>query len=676
MANPRSPPPDRLNSSIIYGQDGMLCIGTTGGITKMDPRTGRCDNYRPEIDGHSGVHGVVEAVQDSKGRIWAAISGTGLGLFNPQTGQFTVYYRNDPSNPESLPDNHVHAIAEDRSGKLWIGTDGGGLALFDPASGRFYRYAEKPGDPESFSSTSVDAIHVDDHGTVWVGTLGSGLVEVVGNALDPATIHFRTYGENEGLANSTVYAIDTDSTGRVWVSTNRGLGRFDTATKRFRSFHHSHGLQGEEYNEGASFRRRDGQLLFGGTNGYNAFYPERLEFNQHAPQVVLTGYLKLNRPVATSVPVERLERADLGYRDSVVSFEFAALDYSSPESNHFAYMLEGFDKTWVDAGNKRIVTYTNLSGGNYVFRVRAANGDGKWNPVGISLPMEVESPPWATTPAKLAYGATMLLLLLAMRHFQQAKVRREAEYAKRLELDVQTRTAELEHANRQLKEASVTDPLTGLGNRRHLSEAMAALEKSAKAGEQPRFALMVIDLDHLKPINDAYGHEAGDRVIVQIADILRRSCRNSDYIVRWGGDEFVIAYLDADLDTAATLAEQIRSRIAKQIFRLADGKAARSSCSIGFCCYPFVPEVPRLLTWEQTLAIADAGLNQAKTHRNHWIGIDSTPSSTALGSSFIEVISLDPTQLELSGHISIRRPAFKPDDTGAHLRIVGRRNTD
>ena len=677
VGDPHSLPNDKINS-IYCAHDGALWLASRSGLARMNPRTGEFDLYSPDRSAEgrdSATNNMVQVLEDSTGTIWAAVTGAGLARLDPATRKFK-FYRNDPSNPDSLPDNHVHSVAEDRTGMLWVGTDDGGLALLDPHTERFYRFTNRSSDAVNLGSTQIDALHVDAHGTLWVGTLGGGLIEVVGNAREPAAIQFRFHGEAEGLENSTVYGIESDSTGRIWVSTNRGLGRFDPASHRFRSFHHSHGLQGEEFNEGANFKRRDGQLLFGGPNGYNAFYPEKLEFNQHAPPLVLTGYFKLNSPVDTPVPVERLTHAELGYRDNVVSFEFAALDFSSPDSNRFSYMLEGFDKTWVEAGNKRMVTYTNLAGGDYVFRVRAANGDGKWNSNGIALAVSVESAPWATMPAKVTYLITLLFLLAATRHVQRAKIRREAEYARRLELDVQTRTAELEQANRQLKEASVTDPLTGLGNRRHLSEAMAALENAGKTGDPQRMALMVIDLDHLKPINDAYGHEAGDRVIVQIADILRRCCRNSDYIVRWGGDEFVIAYLDADLEAAASLAEQIRSRIAKQIFRLADGKAARSSCSIGFCCYPFVPHVPRLLTWEQTLAIADAGLNQAKNYRNHWIGITSTEKSTMLGSSFIEVISLDPTELERSGHIAIRRPTFKPDDTGAHQRIIGRRNTD
>ena len=196
-------------------------------------------------------------------------------------------------------------------------------------------------------------------------------------------------------------------------------------------------------------------------------------------------------------------------------------------------------------------------------------------------------------------------MLFAVWQSQRRRLRREALYAQRLQQEVRDRTAELalrnaelERVNRRLRETSVTDPLTGLGNRRYLYEAMTAAGEATTPA--PSAALLIIDLDHFKPINDVHGHEAGDQILVTVADILRRCCRASDLLVRWGGDEFVIAYLDADLTGAELLAERIRSMVAKHVFPLPNGETARTSCSIGFCRYPFVVEAPRMLSWEQT----------------------------------------------------------------------------
>jgi len=682
--DPKSMMTNRVNS-VVCAHDGSIWLSSRAGLSRLDPRTGQFEHYRADpsvsVNNVSAANNVIQVFEDSKERVWAAIDGAGLARFDPANKTFKIY-RNDPANAESLPDNHVHAIAEDPSGKLWLGTNDGALALFDPDAETFHPFIHDITNPRSLSDAAIDAIHVDSRGTVWVGTLGGGLTQVIGDVRHLEAIRFRSYGQNEGLENSTVYGIESDANGSIWVSTNRGLARFDQTLKRFRSFHHSQGLQGEEFNEGAAYRLRNGQLLFGGPNGYNAFYPEKIQLNPHAPQLALIGYLKLNTRVATELPVERLKQVELGYRDSVVSFQFAALDYASPERNRYSYMLEGFDKAWVDGGNKGVATYTNLDGGKYVFKVRAANDDGEWSQTGITLPVSVESPPWATRLAKTIYGILLLLLVIAIQRFHRAKIRRETQYGHRLEIEVQTRTAALNAANQQLKQTSVTDPLTGLGNRRYLAEMITAHMKSESPENPKRLALMVLDLDRFKPINDSYGHEAGDRVIVQAAEILRGCCRNSDYLARWGGDEFVIVYLDTNQEQATILAEQIRSRVAKQIFRLMDGKAVRSSCSIGFCCYPFISNAPQLLTWEQTLAIADAGVNLAKTQRNQWVSITNTNSLVDLATSpdfaarLVGSINLAPTELERNGQIAIHRPIFQPEDTGAHLRVTGRRNHD
>lgn len=684
QGDPKSLMTNQVNS-VFCAQDESIWLSSRAGLSHLDPRTGQSEHFRPDpsvsVNSRSAANNIIQVFEDSKKRVWATIDGAGLARFDLATKKFKLY-QNDPANPNSLPDIHVHAIDEDPSGNLWIGTNDGALALFDPDAETFHPFVHDAGDPSSINGAAVDAIHVDSHGTVWVGTMGGGLTQVIGDVHHLDAIRFRSYGQNEGLANSTVYGIESDANGSIWVSTNRGLARFDQALKRFHSFHHSHGLQGEEFNEAAAYRLRNGQLLFGGPNGYNAFFAEKIQLNPHAPQLALTGYFKLNARVATEVPVERLKHVELGYRDSVVSFQFAALDYASPERNRYSYMLEGFDKTWVDGGNKGVANYTNLDGGKYVFKVRAANDDGEWSQTGITLPISVESPPWATRPAKIAYGILLLLLGVAIQRFHRAKIRREAQYGHRLEIEVQTRTAALNTANQQLKQTSITDPLTGLGNRRYLAEMITAHMKSATPGDHVRLALMVVDLDRFKPINDSYGHEAGDRVIVQAAEILRGCCRGSDYLARWGGDEFVIVYLDTDQEQATVLAEQIRSRVAKQIFRLMDGKAVRSSCSIGFCCYPFISDAPHLLTWEQTLTIADAGVNLAKTQRNQWVNITNTntivnaATPAAFAASLIAAINLAPAELERNGQIAIHRPTFHPEDTGAHMRVTGRRNHD
>ena len=679
--DPTSLPDDRV-TALLFSREGVLWVGTmTAGLCRFDPKTHRFAGIKRDANdlGGLGVQGVMSLLEDSSGRIWVGTYGGGLAMLNAGSGRITRFMT-DPGDPATLSSDRATALAEDPSGRIWVGTDGGGLSLLDPDQGTFTRFAHDPRNAQSLSANTVYAIRVDQNGRVWVGTRGGGLDQVIGSAIDAAAIRFRNFSETEGLPNTTIYGIETSGDGHLWLSTNNGLSRFDAATHEVRNFRAAHGLQGDEFNFGAHFRAGDDELYFGGPHGFNAFYPERLQFDDKAPPVVLTAFLKFNEPADPGVPHERLRNIDLGYRDDIVTFEFAALDFASPEDNRYRYMLEGFDKGWVEAGSKHRVTYTNLAGGRYTFRVRAANSDGKWNEAGLEIPISVQPPPWASPPAYALYAAALGLLMFAVWNQQHKKLRREARYAQRLEQDVRDRTAqlaerneELERVNRQLKEASLTDPLTGLGNRRYLRDAVAGLISNPE--ESPTLALLIVDLDHLKPVNDIHGHEAGDQILVQVAEILRRNCRTTDFIARWGGDEFVIVYRDEDLSGAEILAERIRSRVAKQIFRLADGKAARTSCSIGFSRYPFVHEAPDLLPWEQCLAVADAALYHAKKQRNGWIGWAGTAAAIDVP-SIVKLLERDPDALERDGRLDVRRPGFRPQDTIDDIQARNQRRND
>ncbi len=678
-------PDDRVMSLLVDHENTVWAGTMSGGLARLDRRAGRFHvyNYDPGDPTSLPASGIMSLLEDSRGRLWAGTFGGGLARFERSTERFTRY-ASDPGNTSTLSSGRATALAEDKTGLIWVGTDGGGLCLLDPSSGRVTRFGHDAQDTRGLSADTVYAIRVDGRGRVWVGTRGAGLDEVLGSALTPERIRFRNYSEAQGLPNSTIYGIEVDASARLWLSTNRGLARFDPATGEARSFGRLHGLQADEFNFGAHYRSREGELFFGGPGGYNAFFPDRLEFNERPPPVVLTAFLKFNEPARLDVVPEHISHLDLSYRDSVVTFEFAALDFTSPAHNHYRYKLEGFDRDWVDGGSKRSVTYTNLGGGQYIFRVRAANSDGIWNNAGLAIPLSVEPPLWATSWARTAYAFAFGLLIFAVWQTQQRKLRREALYAQRLQREVEERTVELgrrnddlKRANQRLREAAVTDPLTGLGNRRYLYEAVAALATPATepAAVSPSAALLVIDLDHLKPINDLHGHEAGDQVLIAVAEILRRCCRASDILVRWGGDEFVVVHLDADMNAAEQLAERIRSFVAKQVFQSSGGTSVRTSCSIGFARFPFIREAPHQVSWEQLLAVADAALYHAKKERNGWIGW----AGTAAGAGQAEIVAMlerDAESLERRGLLDVRRPRFRPEDTVNTLYLQQRRRSD
>jgi diguanylate cyclase (GGDEF)-like protein len=390
--------------------------------------------------------------------------------------------------------------------------------------------------------------------------------------------------------------------------------------------------------------------------------------------VVLTQFLKLNTPGDVGVPEERIERLQLGHKEDVITLRFAAHDFADPRSNHYEYKLDGFDKDWVRADERRAATYTNLPGGNYVFRVRASNSDGVWSTQDLALPIDVAPSPWLSKWAFFGYTIVAMLMLLGVWYAQQRRIARAAALRLELEQQVSDRTyelaqryRELEDANRKLEMASYTDTLTGLANRRYLMQHFPRLLSSPQANQG--LAIMIIDLDALKPINDQHGHAAGDELIVEVARTLRQAIRPDDVLVRWGGDEFVIVAHAQHVEHATMLAERVRERVAKMKCVLPRGTVVRTGCSIGLTCLPFVPGKPDAVSWEHAIKIADLALYRAKRGRNAWRGWFGTESVAQLN-SVIAAVESNVDGLIASGVIVEHSSTRGTDDTVNALRVL------
>ena len=661
--------------ALLTDRSGAIWAGTMGGgLDRIDTQTHRVTVFRHSAaDADSlGADGVMSLLEDSRDRLWVGTYGGGLSLLDRATGKFHNYIA-DKSNAESVSSDRVTALAEDPSGLLWVGTDGGGLNVLDPSNGSFHRLQHDPKDLRSLSADTVYAIHVDARGRVWVGTRDGGLNRVIGSVRDPQAITFSHLTEKNGLPNGTIYGIRSDAQGALWVSTNYGLARVDPESGKARAFHRSHGLQGEEFSYGAHYSNARGEIFFGGANGFNAFAPAQLQSNTVPPEIVLTSLSFPNRAPITGGDARRMRNLQLGYHDDTITLEFAALDFAAPLANTFQYWLEGSSRGWVDAGTRRTVTYTNLSGGMYTLHVRAANADGTWNMRGLSVPMQVDPPPWRSTWAYTTYAALLALAGLGGWGLIRYRLNSEVRRREQLEKLVRERTRELaahaqalEVANRRLEEASFTDPLTGLGNRRSLKQTVPQMIANMPRGG--RLALMVADLDCLKPINDEYGHEGGDRVLIHVSRILRDCLHGLDTVVRWGGDEFVIVHSCNNLEAASDLAERIRVAVSTHRYRLIGSSIARTSCSIGFAMYPFVRAAPGVLTWEEVLRLADTALYRAKSRRNAWVGWSGRRAAPDLAT----LVSADPEAAELD---NIIRSCSSDVTSGETIELLLRRPT-
>lgn len=578
--------------------------------------------------------------------LWVGTYGGGLNRMRfSEPGVFSRF-RFDAEDPNSLASDRVLTIFKDSESHYWVGTEDGGLNRLNALQGNFFRYNNQPNQPSTLSNNAAWEIFESVDKRLWVGTLGGGLNYTKPDGLDLKS-GFSQLTKRDGLPSNTIFGILDDSSGNLWFSSNEGLTQYLPGTRLFRKFDRHNGLRGNEFNFGARLKTTAGRLVFGGASGLVTFDPEDVRRNMNPPPVVVEAASSEVDGVSSYLSDVNDRRLTMRYPDRTVRFSFSALDYSSPDKNRYRYRLEGFDDDWLDAGQYRQANYTNLPSGDYVFRVIASNNDLIWNEVGASVSLTVVPPPWLSWWAYTLYALLILGGVATYVVIQRNKLAQAAEMQMILETQVRDRTHELnernqqlESANELLRKASMTDALTGLNNRRYLYEYLetqvanlhrqfSRLETQADGADiirkEASLFFLMIDLDGFKKINDTFGHAGGDRALVQVRDVLRASTRESDIIIRWGGDEFLIVGQSEGLEGVKLLAERIRSSIAEHTYMVGDGNVGYVAGSIGFAHYPFNAANPRMLTWERAVALADQAAYVSKRNGgNAWTSFVAT----------------------------------------------------
>ncbi len=289
----------------------------------------------------------------------------------------------------------------DAAGKIWFATLQG-LYQFDLEKNKWMHWQNIAGDNNSLNNNQLLSIipdPVNPEKYLWIGTDGGGL-----NRMEIATGKFVKYTEKDGLPNNVVYGLLSDKKGNIWMSTNRGLCcMLTTGSQAFIKFDSEDGLPGDEFNRTEYFKMPDGQLYFGGVEGPVVFDPEKILEKEKAPPIVFTGLSVFNKPVTyktdsdiIQLPIDYAQTITLPHDKGMFSISFAALEYRSANKKLYRYMLKGYDKHWIDAGNKNEATYTNLSPGTYTLQVTGAGSTGQWNTKGASIKIVI-LPAWYQT---------------------------------------------------------------------------------------------------------------------------------------------------------------------------------------------------------------------------------------------------------------------------------------
>jgi diguanylate cyclase (GGDEF)-like protein len=581
--------------SLLLGRDGTLWIGNRHGVL-TSYREGRFRNYQDPAAKNASMNALAE---DRDGHLWTGTYGAGLARF--EGGKFV----------HGLLDGAVVALAQSEDGAIWAGTDGDGV--WRVQNGGKAHYTRENG----LLSDHVLAVRADADGSVWVGTAPGGLNRIRDGRVTG-------WSQAQGLSDSVVGNILEDRFGNLWMGSDDGI--FRVAKRELEEFSqgkipaiHSvaydtaDGLRSRETMQGGTgtaSASADGRLWFATLNGVAAVDPAR----------VLSG----DAEVAARIESARFGGKGMALAGSPrlgpgagrLEIQYTALSFVAPTRLRFRYQLEGYDPGWVDAGNGRSAGYTNLSPGEYTFRVEAARHNGGWSEDAAMVSFSI-LPPWYRTTT--AWCLWVLAIALLTWGVVELRTRSLVRHRKELAFLVAERTAQLREeklalkdAQKELEKQATHDSLTGLLNRGAILEL---LEREVARGQREGTVLAVViaDLDHFKLINDTRGHLCGDRVLRDAAERLASCLREYDSIGRYGGEEFLILMPGCDPLTSQTRLDALVASIGDHIFS-DHGREIRTSCSFGVTV--FRPEV-RLLAIEELLAAADNALYLAKaTGRN------------------------------------------------------------
>ncbi len=447
----------KLGGSTVYCIEedhlGNIWVGTAGdGLNKLRPDNNERP-YRAALEITSGNHNaglagneIYTLLESSDSTLWV---GTGSGLSLVRNDNVVASFRKDPEDKGSLPDNEIYALYEDKNHQIWIGTYRG-LCRFTPSDSSFETI-------EMNTYPAIYSITQDTAGNIWCGTDNAGLIRL--NPENPDSI--KRYTREEGLPDNVIYGIVEDLEGNLWMSSNKGIFKVmqqkESDKITVNVYNTTNWLKTDDYNIGACFRGPEGTIYFGSFEGVTWFLPENVKGNDYIPPVRITGFELFFKPVkisddgstVLSQSITETKKIVLKHNQNVLKFRFAALNYIEPSNNRYAFMMENLENNWNYTQGPPEAQYLYLPPGEYRFRVRAANNDGKWNNEGASIDIIIKPPFTQTAWFYLIVVAGLVLLIWWIMHI---RTRRLKVIRDRLEEQVQKRTHELRESNLNLQD--------------------------------------------------------------------------------------------------------------------------------------------------------------------------------------------------------------------------------
>ncbi|NVK57781.1 MAG: diguanylate cyclase [Alteromonadaceae bacterium] len=521
---------------------------------------------------------------------------------------------------------------------LWIGTWQGLMKGDIAPSGQLLLNTITLVDHPVLRQQFISDLFVDKHNQLWVSTSGSGLL-----VLNHSGNWLRLTSAN-GLPGDAVKAIAGESAEHVWVGTSRGIAAINQLTQQVKSVVAGQQAINSPYSRAAATKTRQGEIVFGGSAGLT-FIDPNVVYSSHLQQPLPLVFTQINVVNANnqqySPLVNDYQSFSIAPLPKRLTFEFTALKYINPKQVKYRYRLEGQDEHWTYAdADHRVITLTTPAPGDYKLALQYSLDGQNWLADTQFQPFTVLPAWYQTAVAKIA---ALVLLIVVIYVLHQLGLRHYRYRQGVLEQRVVARTAELEAANLKLskqalalEQASLTDPLTGLNNRRFLDQYIErditrlqryyhdCQRRQSKPKATADLLFFIIDLDHFKVINDTFGHQAGDAVLIETQQRLKHIFRETDYLIRWGGEEFLVVTHDTPRNEAEALAERIVEVMNSCEVTVNETTEIDVTCSVGFTAYPLDKQRVDALSWQTTIAIADAALYGAKNNnRNTWLGVTS-----------------------------------------------------